>query len=681
MATWNGAPTLPRVLEACCRLQAPEGGWSLLIVDDGCTDSTREVVAGFADRLPLRLVSQARRGKNAALNLALQLAHEDTALYVFLDDDTVPAPDWLLRFEQCAREQPGHSVFGGAIAAEWSEPPPPWVPGVVPLGATYAVGSAAAGPVAPGLVWGANMAVRRAVFEAGYRFDTAAGRDADTHAAGSAAELARRLAAAGYGAWFIPAAQVGRFIRRHQVSAGFILHRAWLAGRAARLEGPAPAGAPAMMAQLLRELRGAAGALVRRDFDALLRRRWEMAWLRGFLFQAWFGRRRRLTAGVRVLIACGAAEPQHIAARIAQEARLLAVAGCDCSVVTANFGGQQAFAQQLQADGVTATVYEPPRFLERPEWRRSRQLAARLAAVPRLRRCRHSLAHVVFCSPVDGAALLWLATHCKLPSVLSIHHAQPPARLAGWQVPLFAEAFGQVRGVYAVSTSAMAHFMVTYGRFVRPGVRLAVIPNSVDTARFLACPERRAGARARLGLAPRGLVIGALAPLEAELRPDALVDVFCALRNRFDDLQLLLAGAGTLEAPLRARVAALGLDAHVVFCGALAAPELLLPALDLQLLLGRIDAGGAAILEALACGVPVLAVDAPGGADILRASQAGLLVPAGDQRAVIDAAAALLHDRPRLAAMALAARAEAQDQFSPQLMQQRVRDFYAALVP
>jgi glycosyltransferase involved in cell wall biosynthesis len=137
MATWNGAPTLPKVLEACCRLAPPADGWSLLIVDDGSTDGTREVIGDFAARLPLRLVSQARRGKHAALNLALQLslAHGDAELIAFHDDDAVPAPDWLLRLTQCAPEQPAHAVFGGAVAAEWSEPPPAWLVGVALLAA------------------------------------------------------------------------------------------------------------------------------------------------------------------------------------------------------------------------------------------------------------------------------------------------------------------------------------------------------------------------------------------------------------------------------------------------------------------------------------------------------------------------------------------------------------------
>ena len=683
MATWNGAPTLPKVLEACCRLAPPEGGWSLLVIDDGSTDGTREVLAGFSARLPLRFVTQARRGKNAALNLALQLAlaHDDAALYLFIDDDAIPAPDWLLRIEQCARAQPAHAVFGGAIAAEWSEPPPAWVPAVVPLGPTYAVTGSAEGPVAPALVCGANMALRRAVFEAGYRFDTALGTEAGAYAIGSDTELTRRLGAAGYACWFCPDATVGRFIRRHQVKARFILQRAWRAGRGAQLQGDAADTPRTALARLALELWGGFGALARADLDALMRRRWEMAWLRGFLFQAWFGGGRRLTRGARVLIASGAAQPDGIAARMAQEARLLAAAGCHSSVATAPFAGQQAYAQLLQADGVQASVFESPRLFEQRAWRRARQLAARLVAARRLRRYRSDLVHVAFGGAGDGAALLWLANHCKLAAVVSIHHAAAPVRPQPWLIPLYAQALRPVRGVYAVSASAMAHFMAGFGRFVPAGARLCVIPNSVDTARFIVSPLRRADARARLGLAPDSLVLGSAAPLEADQRPEALVELFCALRNRFARLHLVLAGAGPLEAALRAKVELLGLGAQVLFCGQAEPAELLLPALDLHLVLGRADAGGAVILEAMACGVPVLASDLAGGADILRASQAGLLLAPGDQRAAIDTVAQLLGDAPRRAAMALQARAEVEANHTPQLLEQRVRAFYAGLLP
>jgi glycosyltransferase involved in cell wall biosynthesis len=689
MATWNGGPTLPKVLDAYCRLLAPAGGWSLLIVDDGSDDTTREVVAAYAARLPLRMVSQARRGKNAALNLALQLAlgQASAELFLFTDDDASPEPDWLLRMDECARAHPDYALFGGAIVPDWSEPPPPWVLRVVPLGITYAVTAAPDGPVFPGLVWGANMAVRRAVFEAGYRFDVAVGPHAGAYAMGSETEFNRRLGAAGYAAWFCNAARVGHFIRTRQVGPRFILQRAYRFGRGAQLQQPPDHaarlfGAPRwMLAKLGRELAGAVRALAARDWDALFLRSWEIQYLRGFIWQAWFGRGRRLTRGARVLLASRSGQLGGMELRMAQEARLLAAAGCHASVATPRFDGCERLAASLRADGVAFSVFDPPPFFEQWEWRRTNKLRARLLAARRLRRYRPDLVHVAFCWTSYGGSLLWLANHCRLPAVVSIHNAFPPVRFSPWHIPLYAQAFGAVRGVYAVSPSAMAHFMAIFSRFVPASARLSVIPNGVDTARFRPSPERRAIARARLGLAPDGLVIGAVARLAPQKRPEALLELFRALRNRFESLTLVLAGSGPLEAVLRAKVEMLGLGGQVVFAGQVEAVEELMPAFDLHLLLSRNEGFGIATIEAMACGVPAVGTDVPGTADILRGSAGGLLVPLDDQRATIEAVSALLQDGPRRAAMALQARAEVEASYTLAIMERRVREFYSGLLP
>ena len=55
LATYNGAGTLPKALNAYCQLQAPRAGWKLVVVDNGSTDGSKELVYSFMDRLPLTL--------------------------------------------------------------------------------------------------------------------------------------------------------------------------------------------------------------------------------------------------------------------------------------------------------------------------------------------------------------------------------------------------------------------------------------------------------------------------------------------------------------------------------------------------------------------------------------------------------------------------------------------------
>jgi L-malate glycosyltransferase len=692
MATCNGAATLPKVLSAYCRLLVPAGGWSLLIVDDGSSDATPAVIASFGARLPLRCVTQARVGKSAALNSAVELALAETRseLFVFTDDDATPQPDWLLRLSQGASAHPECALFGGAIVADWGAAPPDWVLRLVPLGLTFGVTDAEEGPVFPGLVWGANMAVRRAVFEAGHRFDATLGPNAGAYAMGGETEFNRRLGAAGLQAWFCAGASVAHFIRPHQLTASSILRRAYRFGRGAQVQElrdgcPRLFGVPRwMFARLARELGGAVHALAIGDGDALFRRRWELQYLRGFLFQAWRGKTAcgktpLARRGARILITSCSGELGGMELRMAQEARLLAAAGWHCTIATPRFRGFDGIACGLRADGIAMSVFDPPQFVEQWAWRRTRRLGATLLPARQLRRYRPDLVHVAFCWTSYGASALWLAHHCAVPAVVSVHNAFPATTFHPWHARLYAEAFSTVRGVYAVSGSAMEHFLALFGAYLPASARVSVIPNGVDTNRFVPSPARRVNARERFGLAQGSLVIGSVARLSAQKRPEALIDLLAALRRRYDNLSLVFAGSGPLEQDLRAKAQALGMTPYVVFAGQVSAVEEIMPAFDLHLLLSRNEGFGIATIEAMACGVPAVGTDVPGTADILRGSRGGLLVPLHDARAAHDAIAALLGDSERRSGMAAHARAEIVAGYTLDAMERRVREFYAGL--
>jgi glycosyltransferase involved in cell wall biosynthesis len=384
---------------------------------------------------------------------------------------------------------------------------------------------------------------------------------------------------------------------------------------------------------------------------------------------------------MRVLIASCSGEPGGMELRLAQEARLLAGAGWHSTYATPRLRGFEGMAAALRADGVDVSAFDPPQLFEDSKWRRTRQLRARFLAAWQMRRFRPDLVHVAFCRTGYGASVLWVARHCKLPAVISVHDAFPPTSVHPWHARLYAQAFSSVRGVYAVSASAMEHFMGLFGRYLKPSVRLRVIPNSVDTARFIPSPVRRACAREQFGLAPDSLVLGSVARLARHKRPEAVIDLFRALRQRFDKLYLVLAGSGPLALALRDKVQALGLAEYVVFTGHIAAVEEILPALDLHVLLSQHEGAGIATIEAMACGVPVVGTDVPGTADILRASGGGVLVPLNDPGQAVETVAALLDDGARRESMALQARAETEASYAVAVMERRVRDFYAGLVP
>ena len=177
MATHNGAKTLPEVLSAYCKLDSPDGGWKLVIVDNGSTDSTKEIIASFASRLPLTYVFEPSLGKSTALNTGLRSITGD--LVVMTDDDALARPDWLVQMRLAADAQPSFSIFGGAIVPHWEVPPPNWI---LPFWSVLTITDPAweEGPTVVARVSGPNMGVRSNVIEAGYRFDASMGPGGST---------------------------------------------------------------------------------------------------------------------------------------------------------------------------------------------------------------------------------------------------------------------------------------------------------------------------------------------------------------------------------------------------------------------------------------------------------------------------------------------------------------------
>ena len=82
------------------------------------------------------------------------------------------------------------------------------------------------------------------------------------------------------------------------------------------------------------------------------------------------------------------------------------------------------------------------------------------------------------------------------------------------------------------------------------------------------------------------------------------------------------------------------------------------------------------ILEAAACGVPVIGTDAPGIRDVLKEGQTGYLVPPFDVAAIVQRLVLLLSDPDRVAAMSAAARRLMESQFDIEYITDQYLDLY-----
>ncbi len=181
--------------------------------------------------------------------------------------------------------------------------------------------------------------------------------------------------------------------------------------------------------------------------------------------------------------------------------------------------------------------------------------------------------------------------------------------------------------------------------------RIRVIPNGVDLQRFR--PGDRLAARAALGVSPEAFVVGFLGRFSHEKAPDAFLHLAAAFRDDAT-VQFVLAGAGPAEAGLRELAKELG-PLNVNWPGVVNSAQIL-PGIDVLVVPSRLDGRPNAVLEAMACGVPVIASHVGGLPELVEDGTTGFLVPPLDLHALGTAVRSLRENPTLRSTMAVAAR-------------------------
>ena len=294
-ASHNGADTLPTMLDSLTRLEAPQGGWKLVAVDNASTDATPEILEQFADRLPLHILRHRKLGKSRALNAALD--HVEGEVVVFTDDDVVVRPDWLKQYHWIGRRAKNFAVFAGAVAPRWPEPVSQAILEGIPLAPAFAIHPDRPhfGPADPIMFWGPNMAVRREAIDQGHRFNEAIGPIGANYPMGNDTEFATRLRDAGFNCLFDSRILVEHLIQPHQLTLKWLMGRAFRHGRrgfqkdrdASCANGADFAAHPNhRLAEMLARSGRVAAAGLMGDRTGLYRACWQLQHLRGWRHQA-----------------------------------------------------------------------------------------------------------------------------------------------------------------------------------------------------------------------------------------------------------------------------------------------------------------------------------------------------------------------------------------------------------
>ncbi len=170
--------------------------------------------------------------------------------------------------------------------------------------------------------------------------------------------------------------------------------------------------------------------------------------------------------------------------------------------------------------------------------------------------------------------------------------------------------------------------------------RRAVIPNPVDFAEI-----EEAVPVVALPWPHAILAMGRLAP---EKGFDLLIEAFARLAARFPDWGLAILGEGGLRGRLETLAAGHGLAGRVLLPGAVPAPGATLKKADLFVLSSRWEVLPMALIEAMACGVAVVATEClPSAAEWIRPGENAVLVSAEDAAGLAAAMNGLMQDPAR----------------------------------
>jgi glycosyltransferase involved in cell wall biosynthesis len=108
--SYQGVERLPGLLE-CFERQTTSRNWEVIIVLDGSTDGSRELLAQWKDKIPLRVLDRGyNRGRSVTLNDGYAAAVHD--VLIRCDDDLLPSDSYVDDFAQALETNPQSGVLG-----------------------------------------------------------------------------------------------------------------------------------------------------------------------------------------------------------------------------------------------------------------------------------------------------------------------------------------------------------------------------------------------------------------------------------------------------------------------------------------------------------------------------------------------------------------------------------------
>lgn len=283
--------------------------------------------------------------------------------------------------------------------------------------------------------------------------------------------------------------------------------------------------------------------------------------------------------------------------------------------------------------------------------------------------------HVHYAIPYAASAFLarhmLLAAGVRPPAVVTTIHGSdvtlvgPDPSLS--QVTAFTLAASD-------AVTAVSHYLRSEAlRRLSPELSIEVIPNFVNTARFRPRPDP---ALRRLFAAEGEMLVVHVSNFRPVKRVPKVIRIFSRILAHVP-ARLLLVGDGPDARWAREEAAILGIGHAVSFLGYQTDVAPILSTADLFLLPSLSESFGVAAIEAMACGLPVLASDVGGLREVIRHGKTGYLMPPDDTEAWAHRAVRLLRNPSCRRRIGAAAAEDVRARFAPERIVPRYEAVYA----
>lgn len=205
-----------------------------------------------------------------------------------------------------------------------------------------------------------------------------------------------------------------------------------------------------------------------------------------------------------------------------------------------------------------------------------------------------------------------LRLHCKMPLLICTEHSKNIEGRFRMTMYRFTDFLSDVNT--NVSEEATRFFIQQKAFSVRKSL---TVYNGIDLRKFVACPEKRGIIRQQYGIGKGDFLflnVGRLMPAKDQRN---LISAFHGVVMKYPAVKLLIVGEGELREELEEHISHLKLEQQVILAGSQQLVEEYYNAADCFVLSSAWEGFGIVLVEAMACGLPVIATDSGGCAEVV----------------------------------------------------------------